>query len=160
MIISRTGSKAVVANNAAAAPPQPTIPTRRNWEGELAHGAHRLDPALRMSIQRPAPGLAVIGMDGEIDLSTAPRITELIRQRLTAAVLHALVIDLSEVSFIDTTGAELLIRAQRRAEQRGIELHVVPGAGCVKRILDLTGIDAGLNCHDSVEAALAQHRRP
>nr|WP_281361427.1 STAS domain-containing protein [Actinopolyspora biskrensis] len=113
-----------------------------------------------MSIQRPAPGIAVIGMDGEIDLSTAPRIAELIRQRLTAAVLHALIIDLHKVSFIDTAGAELLVRAQRRAEQRGIDLHVVPGTGCAKRILKLTGIDVGLNCHDSVDTALAQHRMP
>lgn len=160
MITSRTSSKAVVDNDTEAAPPRPPAPTRHSWEGELSHGAHRLDPALRMSIQRPDPGIAVIGMDGEIDLSTAPRITELIRQRLTAAVLHALVIDLHKVSFIDTAGAELLIRAQRRAEQRGIELYVLPGAGCVKRVLELTGIDAGLNCHDSVDTALAQHRRP
>ncbi|GAB3551457.1 anti-anti-sigma factor [Actinopolyspora lacussalsi] len=161
MIVSRPTPQSVHSDQpdtTPANPPQPTVPTRRAGEEELAQGQHRLDPALRMSVQRPAPGVVVVSMNGDIDLAAAPRVTELIRQRLTAAALRTLIVDLSMVSFIDTTGAELLLKAQRRADQRGIDMHVVPGQGCVPRLLDLTGINASLTCHDSVSAALAHAR--
>ncbi|SFE00804.1 anti-anti-sigma factor [Actinopolyspora alba] len=158
MIVSRPTPQSVHSDQpdtAPASPPHPTVPTRRAGEEELAQGQHRLDPALRMSVQRPAPGVVVVSMNGDIDLAAAPRVTELIRQRLTAAALRTLIVDLSTVSFIDTTGVELLLKAQRRADRRGIDMHVVPGQGCVARLLDLTGINASLTCHDSVTTALA-----
>ncbi|WP_019854424.1 STAS domain-containing protein [Actinopolyspora mortivallis] len=153
MIAYRTNTRTVVD------PPRPNTPTGGVARPRTDSDPHRLNPLLRMAIQRPEPGVAVIDMDGEIDLSTAPRITELIRQRLTAAVLHTLIIDLSRVSFVSSVGVELLLRAQHRAQRRGIELHVVPGARCVRRLLEITGIDQGLNCHDSLEAALARTHR-
>ncbi|WP_223207997.1 STAS domain-containing protein [Actinopolyspora erythraea] len=161
MIVSRHTSRSLDSDEpdtATPTPPRSTVPARRAGEDELTKGQHRLDPALRMSVQRPAPGVAVVSMNGDIDLAAAPRVTELIRQRLTAAALRALIVDLSTVSFIDTTGGELLLQAQRRAEQRGIDMHVVPGQGCVRRLLDLTGIDDSLTCHDSVSTALAHAR--
>lgn len=156
MIVSRPTS------NSAGRPDtviggDPIVPRRRGAHGELAAGQHRLDPALRLSVQRPEAGTVVVEMSGEIDLSTSPRITELIRQRLTAAALHTLVVDLSRVEFFDSVGAELLLQAQRRAEHRDITMYVVPGTGCVSRMLELTGIGDCLRRFDTVGEALAHH---
>src|SRR5215210_1012842 len=54
----------------------------------------------------------------------------------------ALVLDLSGVSFIDSTGLGLLISAWHESKRRGLELEVLVGnAAQVRRTLSLTGID-------------------
>ena len=112
--------------------------------------------ALRLSVERPASGVVVVVMDGEIDLASMPRLTELVQQRLTAASLRALVLDLSAVSFVSSCGLELLLRTQRRAEQRGIALYVVAGSRPVWRLLQLTGQAERFTRRGSVAEAVAE----
>ncbi|GAA2792928.1 STAS domain-containing protein [Saccharopolyspora taberi] len=115
-------------------------------------------PALRLSVEWPAPGVVVVGVRGEIDLACVPRLTELVRQRLTAASLRAVVIDVSGVTYSSSAGLELLIHAHRRAEHRGIDLYVVPGDGPVRRLLELTGLRDHFTCRDTTAEALADAR--
>lgn len=113
---------------------------------------------LRLSVDRPEPGVVVVRMAGEIDLSCVPRLTELIRQRLTAAVLRGLVLDLTEVTFCSSAGLELMLQAQTRSEQRGIAMWTVCGRGAVRRLLDLTGIESRFDCRATVDEALVELR--
>jgi anti-sigma B factor antagonist len=103
---------------------------------------HQRDTAiaqtLRLSVERPESGVVVVRMSGEIDLASVPRLTELISQRLTAVALRTMVLDLSEVEFLSSSGLELLLHAQRRAEHRGVTMYLIPGGRCVHRLLDLT----------------------
>lgn len=134
------------------------VPARRVPEHDVRHEHQRIDRFLQLSVQRPAPGVAVVRMQGEIDLASIHRLTELVRQRMTAAVLHALVLDLSEVSFVSSHGIELLLHAQRRADQRGIDLYVIPEARCVRRLLDLTGLTDRFAHSSTVAEAVAAAR--
>ncbi len=109
---------------------------------------------LRLAVERPGPGVVVVRMRGEIDLSSVPRLTELIRQRLTAAVLRALVLDLSEVSFCNSYGLELMLQTQRRAEYRCIEMYLVPGPSPIPQLLRLTGLAEWFTSRDTVAAAV------
>lgn len=115
--------------------------------------------SLHLSVERPAPGVAVVRMSGEIDLASVPRLTELIRQRLTAAVLQALVLDLSEVTFLGSCGMELLVHAQRRAEHRGIDMFVITGSRAVDRMLELTGMTDRFVRRTCVAEAVAEAAR-
>lgn len=118
-----------------------------------------LSQPLRLSVRRPGAGIVVVHITGEIDLASISRLTELIRQRLTAAVLRAVILDLSQVSFVNSGGVELLLHAQRRADQRGIGLYVITGDGCVHRLLKLAGVlDRFLRRATSAEA-VAEARR-
>ncbi|WP_030398348.1 STAS domain-containing protein [Kitasatospora purpeofusca] len=89
---------------------------------------------------RPAP--LVVRVGGEIDLAAAPRL----RRRLTT-VLEArreVVLDLSEVTFMDCSGLGVLVRARNQADRSGKRL-VLRGVGRpVARLLKLTGLSRRL----------------
>lgn len=127
-------------------------------DSELLTGSPAHPQALRLRVHRPEPGVAVVLMSGEVDLAGAPRLNELIRQRLTAAVLRALVLDMSEVSFFGSAGLELLLLAQSRCESRGIPMYLVPGHGVVARMLRLTGLADRFATRETTAQAVAELR--
>lgn len=122
-------------------------------------GGQRWGRALRLSVTRPEPGIVIVRISGEIDLSSVPRLSELIQQRLTAALLRGVVLDLSGVSFCDSSGLELLLEVKHRAGRRGITLHVIVGNSAVRQLLDLTGLSSWFVCHDSATEAISDLRR-
>jgi anti-sigma B factor antagonist len=78
---------------------------------------------------------------GELDLVTTP-----ILERAFDAVLRdddaeMIVVDLTELSFMDSTGIHLLLRMQAACED-GDRLRVINGSRPVQRILDVTGVRA------------------
>jgi anti-sigma B factor antagonist len=82
-----------------------------------------------------AEGL-VIRVAGDIDLSSAPTF----RAELDAAITAnhaALIVDLSEVSFMDSSGVEALVRARERAGER---LHLRTVHRSVRRVLELASL--------------------
>jgi anti-sigma B factor antagonist len=89
-------------------------------------------------------GVAEIRLEGELDLGTAPelelRLAEIERQRP-----QRLIVDLSALSFLDSTGLRLLLQADARAGARGAELVLRPGADSVQRVFDVTGALQALN---------------
>jgi anti-sigma B factor antagonist len=101
----------------------------------------------------PSRGRAsVVAIAGELDLSTIPRmespLLEQIRQR------SAVVVDLSQLSFIDSCGIGVLFRASR--ESNGVPMHVVVAEGSqVERIFEIAGVNGALPVHRDREAALA-----
>jgi anti-anti-sigma factor len=56
----------------------------------------------------------------------------------------SIVLDLTALSFIDSTGLRLLIALHERSRRHGFGLSVVPGDGHVRRTLELTGLDSVL----------------
>lgn len=76
---------------------------------------------------------------GEIDLSTVPRVDAVMRELCEAGWRH-IVLDLTEVSFLDSTGVHLVLTWARHAESDGIALTVVPGPPSVQRVFELTGL--------------------
>jgi anti-anti-sigma factor len=114
--------------------------------------------AVHVSVGRPEPGCVVVHLHGEIDMATVPRLAELIGQRLTAAYLRTVVLDLSEVDFFSTSGLEMLLHTQRKAESRGVTLYVVPDQRCVRRLVELTGTAGRFCWRTSVAEAVAAAR--
>ncbi|MBV8387685.1 MAG: STAS domain-containing protein [Acidimicrobiia bacterium] len=58
-------------------------------------------------------GTAVVSVRGDVDLYTAPHLWETIDEAITD-VPHELVVDLTGVRFVDSTGLSVLVRAQKR----------------------------------------------
>jgi anti-anti-sigma factor len=94
-------------------------------------------------------GRAIVFVSGEIDLSAKPLIDDALQeaQKEPADVI----IDLSQVTFIDSTGINALIGARRVTP--GGQLHVVGASGRVRRVLEITGVAEYLSGDDS-EATL------
>lgn len=123
----------------------------------LAYGT-TVGQTVHVSVRRPEPGSVVVHLRGEVDMASVPRLGELIEQRLTAAYLRSVVLDLSEVDFLSTGGLEMLLRAQRRAENRGVTLYIVPDERCVSRLVQLTGTEDRFHLCSSVSEAVAAAR--
>jgi anti-sigma B factor antagonist len=108
----------------------------------------------------PRPDVCLVRLTGELDMSGTP----LVRDRLaeqTATRPAYLVLDLTAVELIAAAGISLLITAMRNEHGIHGRLHVVGRAeGAVLRTLRLTGVDALLQIHDSVDAALAATDAP
>jgi anti-anti-sigma factor len=100
-------------------------------------------------------GALVVRLFGEIDLSNA----EAVDAELTAGLgsgREPIVVDLSELAYVDSAGIRLLFQLGERlgAEEREFRL-AVPETVAVRRILHVSGIESVLPIHPSVESALA-----
>ena len=74
---------------------------------------------------------------GDLDLSTADRLADEVRD-LRDAGFGLIVLDLSDVQFLDSSGLRLLLGLRRDAERDGHHLRLVPGRPCVQRLFELT----------------------
>jgi anti-sigma B factor antagonist len=81
-----------------------------------------------------------IGVRGEIDVAGAGRVErELLRAEATDA--QAIVLDLSTLSFIDSTGVRMLVMAEARSRADSDRLQLRRPPESVLRVLRLTGIE-------------------
>jgi anti-anti-sigma factor len=80
---------------------------------------------------------------GELDLATAPLLESAFEAVLKDDDAEMIVVDLTELSFMDSTGIHLLIR-MRGACGNADRLRVITGSHAVERVLDVTGVRAHL----------------
>jgi anti-sigma B factor antagonist len=98
----------------------------------------------------------VVRLVGEIDLSNAGEVGGAIRSRVPNHA-RALVLDLSEVRYVDSSGLAVLFDLRRRLVSRRQELRVVvPRESHILRVLELVDLDATAVYEGSLEAALAE----
>jgi anti-anti-sigma factor len=78
-------------------------------------------------------------LGGELDM-TARFQAEQALDRLLAEPLEQLVVDLGEVTFIDSTGMGLILEIHERAVQEGFALRLLRGPDEVQRVFELAGV--------------------
>jgi anti-sigma B factor antagonist len=84
-------------------------------------------------------GRAVLSLRGELDLASAPLLqSEIESSKIASASM--LVLDLEELTFIDSTGLRVLLTAYEHSQQRGQEFAVTQGSPQVQRLLSITGV--------------------
>jgi anti-sigma B factor antagonist len=115
-------------------------------------------PAPAVEIEQPAPGLAVVRMRGEHDLSTAPGLGLALDQ---AAAHSNVVVDLSECDFIDSSVIGLLLSTADKVRAQAEQLVVVipPESKNVARVADLTCLSQLIPVHSSRGDAIASLER-
>lgn len=94
--------------------------------------------------QEQRGSLPLLRVRGELDIYTAPRLKEAVLAAL-GAENHSLAIDLSGVSFLDSTGAQVLMSARMRTAERGGELYIVGAGRLVLRLFHLMGLQEVLH---------------
>jgi anti-sigma B factor antagonist len=92
---------------------------------------------------------ATVALRGELDLSGVDRAREAIEQAESGDTT-LVVLDLSELDFIDSTGLEVMLRAARRAHDSGRRLVVARPSRYVRRLLEMTAIDQSLDVVEDV----------
>jgi anti-anti-sigma factor len=92
---------------------------------------------------------ATVALRGELDLSGVDRARQAIEEAEKSSA-SLLVLDLSELDFIDSTGLEVMLRAARRAHDSGRRLIVARPSRYVRRLLELTAIDQSLDIVEDI----------
>ncbi|MCU1488829.1 MAG: anti-sigma-factor antagonist [Acidimicrobiaceae bacterium] len=97
-------------------------------------------------------GHPVLFVYGEIDVMTAPRLHGALAE-LVAEAPSSLLVDLANVSFVDSTGLGTLVVAHRHLEERGGTLRLVSVPGNVLQVLDVTGLTSRFHIFPDMESA-------
>lgn len=103
---------------------------------------------------RETDGYAVIAATGELDVYTAPLLEEALGSCIDARQ-YRLVVDLSEVSFLDSTGLGLLIKALKWTREHSGVLRIVVSSERIHKVFRVTGLDTVLQIYPSLDQALA-----
>lgn len=105
--------------------------------------------------EEPADGNAdIVCVSGEIHLTTAPRFWDRLNSIIESGKTR-LVLDLSAVEFIDSTGLSVLLNGLRLVNQRGGRMALVCTNPTVLRLFQITSLDSTFDIFDERAAALA-----
>ena len=107
------------------------------------------------AVSATATGSAyVVTPVGELDLETVDELRATLAAR--PDVCHRLVLDLSGLTFFDTSGMRLVVETLQDAGRTGISLALIRGPEDVQRLFALAGMDDRLPFFDALDEALAQ----
>jgi anti-anti-sigma factor len=96
--------------------------------------------------------VAVIAPAGEVDLVTVHEVRDALTR--AASSCRRVVLDLRQVTFMDSSGLRLLVEAQQEAERDGFAFAVVRGPASLERLFEVTGLDGRLDLFDDPAAAV------
>jgi anti-sigma B factor antagonist len=106
-----------------------------------------------VSAQTKDNGIAVVNVQGEVDVYTAPRLREELHRSLDQGS-HKLVVNLADVAYMDSSGLGVLIGALKRAREENGDLVVAAPNARIARILEVTGLSKIFNVRDTVDEAV------
>ncbi|MHA6780841.1 STAS domain-containing protein [Pseudonocardia saturnea] len=117
-------------------------------------------PALDADLHLPRPGTAVLTVAGEVDTITAAHLGVALG-RLLDEPADVLVVDLTGITFLASSGLAVLIQAASRADGTGRRLRLVASGRQVRRPLEITGTDQLFDLHDDrASAGIAESGAP
>jgi anti-anti-sigma factor len=82
---------------------------------------------------------STIGLAGEFDLAAAPELRRELLGRLTTG--KPVVVDMSEVTYIDSSALAVFVRACKFAAEKGTTFRLVNVSGHSAKVLEITGLD-------------------
>jgi anti-sigma B factor antagonist len=100
----------------------------------MNHGSQQLEIRLR-----EGENCARLSLRGELDVASAGAFMEQLSLVNQSGVAE-LIVDLSELTYIDPTGLSVLAVEQRRASASGMTLHIASPSDFVRRMLRITGL--------------------
>ena len=113
---------------------------------------------LGIALKTAGDDARVIELAGELDLSTIPKLETCLRKALESRT--ALILDLRALTFIDSSGIALLIKAHQASAADGTLRTIISRESQVERVLGIAGVDRVLEISFDLEearAALASH---
>ena len=105
-----------------------------------------VDQSLTIRISRDG-GALVLRLSGELDLQNAETLDEHLA-RAESSDAEKIVLDLRDLTFIDSCGLKSILIATRHSREDGNRLGILRGRGEGASLLELTGIDLAINLLD------------
>ncbi|WP_084964817.1 STAS domain-containing protein [Thermoactinospora rubra] len=111
---------------------------------------------MKLRLKRHSMGDAVVvAVEGELDLFTAPFLRDEVREAIKQDGAR-LVLDLQQLSFMDSSGLSVLIEAWRLATGEGGDVSLAAPQAPVARILRTTGLDRRIKVYADVDTAVGE----
>lgn len=98
-------------------------------------------------------GYSIVWATGEIDVATAPGLRHELADAVSAHQCRVIV-DLTQVPFMDSTGLNVLVLASSAARAHGGELRLVGACGNVRKLLRITGLEQVFPVHSTIEESI------
>jgi anti-sigma B factor antagonist len=117
--------------------------------------AEELAPHLDIQVDAPEAEVGVVALRGELDVATVPAFRAALNPLADDETVRLLVVDLIEVTFIDSTGLMTLLNALRRMVRREGRLVIACSNPTVLRLFEATRTDATFEIVPTREQALA-----
>ncbi len=105
-----------------------------------------------VGVREAGQGRSVVTVTGELDLATAGQLWTELEPLITADAL--VVLDGTEMTFLDSSGLRVLLLAGKRATENGAVFRLVAPQAAVQRVLDLSGAAGHLDSRENVKGAL------
>ena len=104
-------------------------------------------PSFAISVTRNGASTRIVPT-GELDIATSPALERAIAEA-TADPGAELVLDLRELTFMDSTGLRALAQTNARADEDGFSLTIWRGSRQIERVLEISGLGALLPLEDA-----------
>ncbi|MFI1726464.1 STAS domain-containing protein [Streptomyces sp. NPDC020489] len=121
--------------------------TERSFEPDAGTSRHLLEVTAHA-----LDGVQVLTLAGEIDFANK----DVLRQGLDSAAATGprIVLDLQQVTFMDSSGLNVLIAAHQNATGAGGWLRLAGMPAAVQRTVQIVGLDSVIACYDTLPDAL------
>jgi anti-sigma B factor antagonist len=100
----------------------------------------------------------IFALHGSLDIATSPTLRAALMEAAEHTG-HVLVVDLSQLDFLDSTGLGALIGAHKRASESNGSVRLVAQEGQILRLLRITGLLDVFRVYPNIDAALADDAR-
>jgi anti-sigma B factor antagonist len=94
---------------------------------------------MKLTILPDAGGPTTVALSGEVDLATAGELEGSV-ERLVASGITNIVVDLKDVTFCDSVGLNVLVRARKYCAEHGGQLRIIRPRGEVAQVLSISGL--------------------
>ncbi len=106
---------------------------------------------------RNVDGIILLDIDGEIDLYNAPEIKDTIKKEMDAGH-KKIIINLENVSYIDSSGIGALISSLSNLKKIGGGLKIIHVYESVRKVFELTKLTSFFEIYDSEDEAIAAYQ--
>jgi anti-sigma B factor antagonist len=110
-------------------------------------------PQFRVELLRTEQDTAVIALEGEVDIYSAPQFKEALLAGIEDGAT-TIVVDLSRVTFIDSTALGVLVSGAKRVRPKDGRLDIVCTDENITRIFEITGLDRIFGIYRTRDEAL------
>ena len=101
----------------------------------------------------------MIRIQGELDIATAPKLESVLLHAMDSGA-PSIVLDLGQVSFIDSMGLRVLVSAAKESRKNGDRLRIDCGSGRVRQMMEITALDRSLPLVEPTVTATARRPSP
>jgi anti-sigma B factor antagonist len=108
---------------------------------------------LRLDTTRRADGTVCLTVDGDVDMTTSDYFRQTVIGLVRDPAVTGVILDAADLSFIDSNGVTVLVKAHRAAGERGISFGVANTRDAIRGLLEMLGVYEMLTC-------AVQARRP